>query len=414
MSEAIPNAPFLTDPRCRQVIDALQAARPACVRFVGGCVRDALMRRPAGDVDLATQLTPDAVIAALAAAGLRHAPTGLAHGTVTAIVEGRPFEITSLRRDVATDGRRAVVAFTEDWALDAARRDFHLNAIYCDPDGVLFDPTGQGVADAKAGRVRFVGDPATRIAEDGLRILRFFRFNAWHGRGALDGPGLQACAAGRAGLAALSVERVWSELKKLLAAPDPGEAVRAMATTGILTDVLPEAECVGRLDALLAIEGALFLDPDPMQRLMALLPRDPAVAKGLASRLRLSGAEAGRLTRWAGDATRIVSHLSMREVRAALYRLGDELWADRVRLAWAGDAEPRRASQWRALLALSNGFTRPRFPLDGAMVLAAGARPGPAVGEILAEVERWWVDNDFIEDELSLIERLKAVTQALG
>ena len=289
-----------------------------------------------------------------------------------------------------------------------------MNALYSDRSGTIFDPTGRGVADAQAGRVVFVGDPALRIVEDGLRILRFFRFHAWHGLGAPDPDGLAACGALASNLSALSAERVWKELKRLLEAPDPRIAVRAMAASGVLSHVLPEAEGLGRFDALVDIEASLFLDVDPLQRLMALLPRDPPVIVLLAGRLRLSNAEADRLGAWAGDQTRLVSWLSAREVRAALYRMGRPVWLDRVRLEWANDPEPRRASQWRALLALADGFVPPRFPLNGTHAVAAGARPGPAVGAVLREVERWWVDNDFIDDDLSIAERLKAVVQGLG
>lgn len=396
------------------VMAALEAARPGASRYVGGCVRDALFGRTPGDIDIATQLLPEAVAVAVKAAGLRCVPTGIAYGTVTVVCDGSPVEVTTLRRDVRTDGRRAIVAYTDDWAEDAARRDFRVNALYCEPDGTIHDPTGGGLADAAARRFVFVGDPATRIEEDALRILRFFRFNAWHAKGPPDPDGLKACGEGAALLAALSVERVWMELKKMLAAPDPSAAVSAMAACGVLAAALPEADGIARLHRLADIENSVFLDTDPMQRLMALLPREPEPAAGLAARLKMSTAERERLARWSGDTTRIVSFLSAREVRAALYWMGRELYLDRVRLAWAEDSEPRRASQWRAMIALENGFVAPKFPLDGKAVAAAGARPGPAVGAILREVEQWWVANDFIDDELSLIERLKAVTQALG
>jgi poly(A) polymerase len=222
----------MTAPPTQAVIHALEAAGgPGCARFVGGCVRDALLKRPIGDIDIATTLRPDAVTAALTAAGLKAAPTGIEHGTVTAISSGKPFEITTLRRDVETDGRRAVVAFTEDWAEDAARRDFRLNALYLQPDGTLNDPTGGGIADAHAGRIVFVGDAETRIREDYLRILRFFRFLAWFGRGEPDAAGLAACAALKDGARGLSGERVSKELLKLLAAYDPRPAV-ALACNG--------------------------------------------------------------------------------------------------------------------------------------------------------------------------------------
>jgi poly(A) polymerase len=323
-------------------------------------------------------------------------------------------EVTTLRTDIATDGRYAEVVFTDNWLADAQRRDLTMNALYCDAQGRVFDPVGTGVDDAKAGRVRFVGDPETRVTEDYLRIMRFFRFHAFYGKGGLDPAALAACAAHNGGIARLSVERVWMELKRLLAAPDPRVALTAMAKTGVLSAILPEAEGLETLQHLVEIESSLFLDPEPLQRLMALLPRDPTRVAGLVSRLKLSGAEGDRLLAWASDQTEIQSYLSAREVRRALYWMGTPLYLDRVRLAWAGDPEPRRTSQWRAMIALSSGFVAPRFPVTGEQVLAAGARPGPAIGHILRELERWWVENDFTEDEMGLVERLKALVQALG
>jgi poly(A) polymerase len=408
----LPPLSWLTAPVTRKVMAALEAAAPGGSRFVGGCVRNSLMGKPVDDVDIATRLEPAAVIAALEAAGLKAVPTGLAHGTVTGIADSQPFEITTLRRDVETDGRRAVVAFTDDWAEDAARRDFRLNAIYADADGVLHDPEG-GVADARAGRVRFIGDASQRIREDALRILRYFRFLAWYGD-APDDVALAACAAEIDRLDLLSAERVWKELKKLLAAPDPRNAMRAMAQTGVLARLVPEAVGLTRFDGLAAQDADWFFEPDPLLRLMALLAPDPAAARALSDRLKLSGAERDRIVAGLGAPGRYVSWMSAREARRLLYRLGAAAFADAVRLAWALDAEDRRVPQWRALLALAAGWAPPTFPLGGDAVRAAGVRPGPAVGEVLREVEDWWVDMDFTDDRLSLIERLKAVAQAIG
>jgi poly(A) polymerase len=225
----------MTRPATVAVMQALEAkGGSGSARFVGGSVRNTILKKPVDDVDIATTLTPDAVTEALDAAGLRSVPTGVDHGTVTAISEGLPFEITTLRRDVATDGRRAVVAFTQSWEEDAQRRDFRLNALYADRSGAIFDPTGQGLADARAGKIVFVGDPMTRIREDYLRILRYFRFHAWYGKGEPDRAGLAACEAGRARLADCSAERVAKEMLKLLAADDPRPALRLMASTGVL------------------------------------------------------------------------------------------------------------------------------------------------------------------------------------
>ena len=280
--------PWLTAPQTVAVLDALEAAGGEG-RFVGGCVRDALIGRPVADIDIATPMTPQAVVDAVTRAGLKAVPTGIEHGTVTVVSSGRPYEVTTLRRDVTTDGRRATVAFTEDWAEDAARRDFRLNALYADRTGAVFDPTGEGVADAEAGRIVFVGEPERRIREDYLRILRFFRFRAWFGRGEADGAALAACSALKAGISQLSAERISAELIKLLSAPDPRAAVHLMADTGVLFEVLPWA---GDASMFLPM---IQIDRDPILRLSSLLPGDPDVVREAAEKLRLSNAQKARL-----------------------------------------------------------------------------------------------------------------------
>jgi poly(A) polymerase len=253
--------PWLTAPATRAVMAALEAAGgPDCARFVGGCVRNALIGAPVADIDIATTLKPEETDRAIRAAGLKAVPTGMAHGTVTAVSAHQPFEITTLRRDVTTDGRNATVAFTDDWAEDAARRDFRLNALYADGEGQVFDPTGAGVSDAVAGRIVFVGDPETRIQEDYLRILRFFRFFAWYGRGEPDAAALAACGALAPGMTRLSAERVSKELMTLLAAPDPREAMAAMSAAGVLAQILPEAAAGPQFDAAVAQGGVGVLD----------------------------------------------------------------------------------------------------------------------------------------------------------
>jgi len=391
------------------VMDAL-SADGGDARFVGGAVRNALLGRAVSDVDIATPLAPDAVIARLKQAGLGAVPTGLAHGTVTAIADGKPFEITTLRRDVTTDGRHATVAFTTDWKEDAARRDFTINAMSADRDGRVFDYFG-GAADLAAGRVRFVGDAATRIAEDYLRILRLFRFHAWYGQGEIDRDALAAAAAARAGLATLSGERVQKEMLRLLAAERPVPVLRVMAASGILFDILPGELAIARLERLAAIDADSFFTPDPILRLAALLP-DAAVAREIAERWRLSGADRARLVDLCGATEKIVSYLSIKEVRKLLYRLGTGPFRDRVFLRWAADPKETNAIQWRALLAVADAWVAPEFPLTGRDVMIAGVPEGPLVGKILAEVEEWWVDSDFTDDEFSLAERLKAVVQA--
>src|SRR5882762_3342726 len=283
----------MTAPPTLALLKALADARIKA-RFVGGCVRDALLRRPIADVDLATPARPEEVVAALEKARIKAVPTGIEHGTVTAVFNSpgphRHFEITTLRRDVETDGRRALVAFDADWAEDAARRDFTINAIYLDPDGTLHDPVG-GIADLEAHRVRFVGEPAQRIAEDVLRVLRYYRFEARFGTGTGDPEARAACHAAAPLLPNLSAERVAQELLRLLAVPDPLPALRMMAEDGVLAAILPEATRLDRLQRLIALEPM----PDPLCRLAALIEVDAAGAAALAERLRLSNEQRDRL-----------------------------------------------------------------------------------------------------------------------
>ncbi|MEO7027360.1 MAG: CCA tRNA nucleotidyltransferase [Caulobacteraceae bacterium] len=389
------------------------AGGEGCARFVGGCVRDSLLRRPVGDIDIATTLAPDETTAALRTANLKAIPTGAEHGTITAVADGKPFQITTLRRDVETDGRHAVVAFTDDWAEDAARRDFRLNALYADIAGHVFDPTGAGLSDLAAGAIVFVGDPATRIREDALRIPRFFRFMAWHGRGEPDAAALAACAELRELIAGLSGERLAKELLGLLAAEDPRPAMRLMAGTGVLGEILPDADGLERFDRLVEIENDQLFTNDPLLRLASLLSSDPAAGMRTAARLRLSNTARDRLAAALEAEPALRSWMSPREVRRAVWRLGAATLCDRAMLAWASLPTPAAGMQWRALLPMARGWMPPTFPLTGADVLAAGAPPGPMVGAVLREVEAWWIDADFPGDRLSAIERLKAVVQGM-
>lgn len=410
---SIAGQPWLTAPATKAVIAALEAAAPGCARFVGGCVRNSLLGRAVDDIDIATSLTPEAVMKAAQRAGLGVHPTGLAHGTVTLVAERTPFEVTTLRRDVATDGRHAVVAFTDDWVADAQRRDFRLNALYADPDGRVHDFVGGGVDDVRARRVVFIGQAEDRIREDYLRILRFFRFSAWYGRGAVDAEGLSACARLKDGLASLSVERIWKELKKLLGADDPRAVLQAMEESGILAAAAPHLSRWDRARALMALEADMFLPGDPLRRVAAACATTDA-ARALCAHMKASNDERDRLIDALGEQPRLVSYLSMRELRRALYALGLRTFEDRAYLAWADDPKPRTSAQWRGLLALARGWSRPVFPLTGEQVIAAGVTQGPQVGAVIREVEAWWIDADFPDDHLALVERLKAVAQALG
>ncbi|NQY13709.1 MAG: CCA tRNA nucleotidyltransferase [Henriciella sp.] len=393
-------ADWLTAPSTRRVIEALEANRPGCVRFVGGCVRNAIMGRAVDDIDIATQLTPEQTLKALEAAKVKAVPTGIEHGTVTAIVEGEPFEITSLRRDVETDGRRAVVAFTEDWAEDAQRRDFRLNAIYAAPNGEIFDPVGGGYADALAGRVIFIGDADARLREDYLRILRFFRFNAWYGAG-MDETGLAACQRQRDGLAQIARERIWKELKKLLAAPAPRIAVQAMGESGVLDAVLPEHHGVTVLHDLELTEQLVGSQPDALLRLMALLPRSALAVQQTQAALRLSNEEAGRLTMWAADNLPEPIGMKSKDLRATLYWHGKQAVVDRAMLAGV---------DIRDLLAAVRAWQRPDFPIGGEDALAAGLT-GQAIGQALSRVAKAWIESDFYLEREALLAMLNTPSE---
>jgi poly(A) polymerase len=411
VTDTLGHPPWMTAPATTAVLDALEAAGgPDCVRFVGGCVRNAVIDRPIADIDVATTLTPEAVIRALRAAGVRAVPTGVEHGTVTAVHQHHPLEVTTLRRDVETDGRRAVVAFTTDWREDAMRRDFTLNALYARRDGTIYDPTGHGVADARAGRIVFVGDPEQRLREDHLRSLRFFRFLAWYGRGEPDAAAVAAITALKDKVANLAAERISAELLKLLGAEDPREAVRLMAQTGVLGVVLPGPADMPRFEALVGIETRALGENDPLLRLAALLRDDPAEGVRIAERLRLSNAERDRLEAALAPTPEIApgtaTGLSPPEVRALVYRLGGRAFRDRVKLAWAG-AGDARPEAWRGVLAVAEGWTPPALPVGGADVLAAGAPKGPKVGEILRALEAWWIAGDFTADRAAALAKLR-------
>ncbi len=374
----IPPPDFLSEPALAPVLAALPEARIA-----GGAVRDVLLGRPVADVDLATPRTPDAVIEALTEAGIRAVPTGLGHGTVTAVSQGRGFEVTTLRRDVATDGRHAVVAFTTDWREDAARRDFTINALSMTRDGDVFDYFG-GIADLRGGVLRFVGDPATRIAEDFLRILRFFRFLARGAARTADPAAVAAIRAGVPGLGRLSAERVWHELSRILGAPEPRATVRLMAELGVLPAVIPEGADAGRLERLLS-GGA---PADPLLRLAALLTGDPTA---VATRLRLSIAERDRLLAWhtAPLARPEADDITLRRLLA---EYPPETLIGRTWLAFGFGAK------WDALRQQLASMPRPVFPLEGRDVVALGVAPGPRVGALLRELREWWLQGGCTAD----------------
>lgn len=371
-------------PAVRAVVDALLVAAPEGVRFVGGCVRDSLIGEVPSDVDIATTLRPDEVASALAAVGLRSAPTGIEHGTITAIAEGVGVEVTTLRADISTDGRRAVVAFTTDWAVDAARRDFTINALYLTPDARLYDPVG-GRADLAARRVRFIGDPAARINEDYLRILRFFRFTARFAEG-LDAPGLAACHALADGMSGLSPERVGEELRRLLSLPKPAATVEAMAAAGVLARIHPPAPDIAALERLKSIAP----DASPALALAALW-RD--AVSGLDQGLRLSNAEAARLRAAAANSIEIKARHGAAALRAFRYEAGRAGYEDAMLVAVAKGASDASYREWREIA--ERQAPPSTFPFSGKDVLGLGLAPGPAVALILKAAERRWIDEDF-------------------
>lgn len=412
--KSIAEQAWFHDPALQAVLDLLNADGGEA-RIAGGAVRNALMGIAIADADIATTLLPDAVIARAKAAGIKAIPTGIDHGTVTLVVEGRPFEVTTLRHDAETDGRRAKVVFGTDWQADAERRDLTINGLYADRHGHVIDLVG-GLADIETRTVRFIGEADQRIAEDYLRILRFFRFFAWYGGGRPDADGLRACVRGRQGLKGLSAERIWAELKKILAAPDPGRALLWMRQTGILTDILPESEKWGidAIPGLVATEAALKWLPDPLLRLAAIIPPDEARIAELAERLRLSKAETATLTEWAAAPAanpEITDAVFARE----LYRHGQGGLQRRLRLALSSaraqavndDAALMKAGRISNLLSQAERFERPRFPLTGGDLLKAGIAAGPKVGALLQTLENQWVEMNFSLSREKLLERLE-------
>lgn len=406
--------PWMRKPGTRAVMAAL-AANGAEARFVGGCVRDSLLDLPVKDIDIATHETPERVIELLTRAGIKAIPTGIEHGTITAVVGGEHFEITTLRLDVKTHGRRAEVAFTDDWSEDAARRDLTINALSLREDGTLFDPFG-GLADLDAGRVRFVGDAGTRITEDHLRALRFFRFFAYYGRPPADAEALAAVEKLAHLLGDLSGERIWGELMRLLKAPDPAAVFQLMADHGVLRHLFRAEVRIGRLEALVEVEetrGIAGEASDPLRRLAALVRLDRMPPALLAERLKLSRRDRLRLADLAGDAGAVEPEAGPRRVHATIYRLGTQRFRDAVFLAWAearaasGDAALDAA--YAILLAHAAAWPPPVLPVRGADAVRLGLAPGPAVGEAIEAVEAWWIEEDFAPDRKACLARLEAV-----
>ncbi len=388
------DVPWANDQAVRALFDALAAAGIGA-RFVGGCVRNAVLKSPIDDHDIAVNMPPETVMRTLESARIKVVPTGLKHGTVTAVVAGRPFELTSLRRDVETDGRRAVVAFTDDWLEDAGRRDFTFNAMYADLDGTLYDPF-DGRRDLADARVRFIGDADTRIAEDRLRVLRFFRFHAWYGRPPFDAAGFDACRRNAGTLRGLSGERVRKELLRLLEAPAPADTVAAMVEAAILDQWLPECVGAAHLRELIQREDK----SDALRRLASVLSPD-ADATAIGKRLKLSTQEALRLEVMLAPEPAIDVAGGPKAWRAQIYRLGNGLYADRLLLATTA------AGDWKAALATARNWSPPELPVSGGDALKLGLKPGPKVGALIEEIEQWWIDGDFGADRAACLAELE-------
>lgn len=396
------SAGWLSWPQLREIFAAL-TVDGATVRAVGGAVRDTLLGRKVSEVDLAIDTGPETVLELARRAGIKAVATGLDHGTVTLVSDGRAFEVTTLRADVETDGRHARVEYTGDWEGDARRRDFTINALYMDADGTLLDPLG-GLADIEQRRIRFIGDAGERIREDYLRILRFFRFVSELEPRTLDAEALAACARERGGLKQLAAERIRQELVRLLMGPDAMRALQAMFDHGLLIDILGGVPMLSRLSRLVDIESGLGRTPDPMMRLNALAVWVPEDASRLAGRLRLSRTEVATL----GAANRygaLSRGMGEEAAKAALYRGGADYWLACVLQAWASSGDDAGDVEWRALFNLPGRWTAPEFPLDGKDIIALGVSPGRQVGETLGKLEAAWIDSGFAMGRDDLLRR---------
>jgi poly(A) polymerase len=392
-------APWLKTGPATRVLALLNADGEEA-RVVGGAVRNTLLGLTVGDIDIATTALPDEVVRRAGAAGIKSVPTGIAHGTVTLVVGAHPFEVTTLREDTETFGRRAKVAFGRDWVRDAERRDFTINGLSVDVEGLVHDYVG-GLEDITARRVRFIGEPDKRIAEDYLRILRFFRIHAAYGVGEPDRAGYLACIGGRAGLASLSAERIRAEVLKLMVADGAAGAVAAMSEGGLSLPIFGGVAYTGSFAALIAIENALGLSADPVRRLGALTIAVTEDARRVASRLRLTNAETKTLDSMGHRWWRLAG-MDEAKARRRLYRLGEERYRDRLLLAWARSGDKADASCWHQLATLPARWTAPKFPIKAADFIARGMAQGAELGQVLALAEDAWLAAEFPLDRASL------------
>lgn len=410
---------WLSAPETKALVAALQA-RGARIRFVGGAVRDAVLGQEARDVDVATPDRPETVQALLAEAGIASSPTGIDHGTVTALIGEKRFEITTLRVDVETDGRHALVAFTDDWLADAKRRDFTINALSATPDGMIHDPF-DGLRDLADGRIRFIGSAERRVTEDALRILRYFRFFARYGRHPADIDALAACRKLAPTLADLSAERVRAEMMGILEAGDPADTLLMMQGERVLPHLLPQLADFGRLRQLAFLESRGLvrpgIGPDPLRRLAAALPADADAARAVAERLSLPAPQRKRLLALAAPGAVPAADWTPARMRRLLHESGTAIAQDLVLLSWAGaratlgtSSRERHTGDWNRLLDEAQAWTAPTLPVTGQDVLAQGVPPGPEVGRILADIERWWIEGDFRAGRADALERIRRQT----
>ena len=398
-ARVLADAPWLKSGPTARVLELLDGNGEEA-RVVGGAVRNALLEIPTGDIDIATTALPAEVIRRARAAGIKSVPTGIEHGTVTLVIDAQPFEVTTLREDIETFGRKAKVAFGRDWVRDAQRRDFTINGLSVDAGGAVHDHVG-GLDDIAVKRVRFIGDPDQRIAEDYLRVLRFFRIHAAYGAGEPDRAGYLACIRARAGLATLSAERVRMEMLKLMIAQGAAGAVAAMADGGLLLPIFGGVAYTGPFTAMIAVERVLGLKPDPVRRLGALAVAVTEDAKRVAMRLRLTNNETRAIDSMGHRWWRLAG-MDEATARRRLYRLGEGRYRDRLMLAWARAGESVDSAHWQELATLPERWSAPKFPLKAADFIARGIAEGPALGQVLALAEDAWLAADFPLDDAAL------------
>lgn len=398
--------PWLTAKPLARLLDILNSDG-IMARMVGGCVRDTLLGRDIMDIDIACSLTPEAVIQRLEQAKVKVIPTGLKHGTITALIDKNPYEITTLRRDVATDGRHATVAFTDDWLADAKRRDFTFNALYLDGDGSLYDPC-DGLEDLKARRVRFIGDASLRIQEDALRILRFFRFAAQIGRGRLDPDGFEACIRNIDLIDILSGERLAQEISKILKAENIIIITKVMADHGFLDKVLPDHVGLEKLTSFVRLEKELGRC-DALARLSCLLPKNSQAVAKVSHHLKLSNHQSKILNRFAEAQVTGTPEMSVKDLHQALYGAGRDVVVFAILHSWAHSNLGAEDREYNILLSNAENWPLPTFPVQGRDLINAGIDAGPELGRILKQLEQDWVDSDFTRSSKELLETARTL-----